>query len=121
MRDPRVMAAIAVDPGLSYGFTQASVAALDMPVLLINLGGDERWAAGDVGPHGSNLTGRLPHVEYAVVAPGNHFTFLAECKPSARDLLIEEGEDPICDDPAGTDRGRAHMEIIERVAAFLKL
>ena len=121
MRDPQVTAAIAVDPGMSHGFTPASVAALDMPVLLINLGGDDRWLAGDVGHQGSDLTGRLPAAEYAVMAPANHFTFLAECKPGARELLIEEGEDPICDDPAGTDRARAHAEIIDAVAAFLNL
>jgi hypothetical protein len=35
-------------------------------------------------------------------------------------LLEAEGEDPICEDPAGTDRARLHQKVIDAVAAFLK-
>jgi predicted dienelactone hydrolase len=121
MRDPRIGAAIAIDPGLTYAFTDASVAAMDLPVLLVNLGGEERWKAGDVGAGGSNLVGRLPRVEYATASPANHFTFLALCKPSGRERLAEERDDPVCDDPAGTDRAAIHEEIVERIAEFLRL
>ena len=86
MRDTRITAAIGVDPGLTYAFTDASVAAIDLPVLLINLGGEERLKAADVGAAGSNLVGRLPHVEYVTAAPANHFTFLALCKPAGREI-----------------------------------
>ena len=121
MRDPRIGAAIAVDPGFSYAITDASIAAMDLPVLLINLGGEERWLAGDVSARGSNLVGRLPHVEYATAAPANHFTFLALCKPGSAERLAQEHDDPICDDPAGTDRAAIHKKIVERIAAFIKL
>lgn len=121
MHDPRVSAAIAVDPGMTYAFTPESIAALHMPVLLINLGGDERWSAGDVGARGSDLIGRLPHAEYAVVAPANHFTFLGICKPDGAALLAAEGDDPVCNDPDGADRVSVHTEIIARVATFLGL
>jgi predicted dienelactone hydrolase len=121
MRDPRIGVAIAVDPGLTYAFTDASVAAIDLPVLLINLGGEERWMAADVSARGSNLVGRLPRVEYATASPANHFTFLALCKPEGREILAEERDDPICDDPAGTDRAKIHETIVKRVAEFMKL
>ena len=121
MRDPRIGAAIGVDPGLTYAFTDASVAAMDLPVLLINLGGEERLMAADVSARGSNLVGRLPRVEYATAAPASHFTFLGVCKPGGRELLAEEHDDPVCDDPAGTDRPRIHEEIVERIAEFLQL
>ncbi|MDW6024327.1 hypothetical protein SAZ10_21485 [Mesorhizobium sp. BAC0120] len=121
MRDPRIAGAIAVDPGFSYAITETSIAAMALPVLLINLGGDERWMAGDVSARGSNLVGRLPHVEYATAAPANHFTFLALCKPGARERLAEEHDDPVCDDPAGANRAAIHEKIVERIAAFMKL
>lgn len=121
VRDPRIDAAIAVDPGLTYAFTPESVANLDLPVLLINLGGEDRWLTGDVSARGSKLTERLPHVDYAVVAPGSHFTFLALCKPEGAALLEAEQDDPVCNDPAGTDRAKAHTEIAGHAARFLGL
>jgi predicted dienelactone hydrolase len=121
MRDPRIGVAIAVDPALTYAFTDASIAAMQLPVLLINLGGEERWMAADVSARGSNLAGRLPRAEYATAAPANHFNFLALCKPAGREILTEERDDPICDDPAGTDRAAIHERVVERIAEFLKL
>jgi predicted dienelactone hydrolase len=121
MRDPRIDAAIAVDPGLTYGFTPESVAQLDLPVLLINLGGKDRWLVADVSARGSKLTERLPQVDYAVVEPASHFTFLALCKPEGPALLEAEQDDPVCDDPAGANRAKAHAEIIGHVARFLGL
>lgn len=119
--DPRVRAAVAVDPAFSYAFTEESVAAMRLPVLLINLGGAERWPAVDVGPAGSGLSGRLPEGAYAVFGPANHFTFLAVCKPGGAELLAEQDDDPICSDPEGADRASVHAQIVERVADFLGL
>lgn len=120
-RDPRLTAAIAVDPGLGYAFTDSSVSTVNLPVLLINLGGKDRWKAADVGATGSNLAGRLPHARYVTAAPAHHFTFLALCKPEGRALLVEEKDDPVCDDPPGTDRARIHEEIVDSIAAFMGL
>ena len=120
MRDVRVSEAMAVDPGFTYAMTDASIRAMTMPVLLINLGRDNRFRAADLRETGSNLVGRLSDVTYDVFAPAHHFTFLAECKPGAKQMLIEEGEDPICDDPAGTDRAMIHQKIIDSVLKFLK-
>ncbi len=64
--------------------------------------------------------GRLPNARYAVVAPGHHFTFLAECKPAGRAILVEEADDPVCDDPEGTDRARAHDAIVAAITNFLR-
>jgi predicted dienelactone hydrolase len=58
---------------------------------------------------------------YATFSPANHFTFLALCKPGGRERLAEEHDDPICDDPPGTDRAAIHQEIVERIAAFMRL
>lgn len=119
MRDPRVSMAIAVDPGFGHAATPESLARMARPVLLINLGFAERFAAADVGPHGSNLVARLPDVTYREFGPAHHFTFLAECKPEGAGLLAEEKDDPVCDDPAGTDRADIHQRIVQAVSDFL--
>ena len=119
LRDPRIDAAVAIDPGMTYAASAESVAATTMPMLLINLGEATRFHAADVSAEGSGLVGRLPNARYAVVSPAHHFTFLAECKPEGRELLIEEQDDPVCDDPAGTERARAHEEIAAAITAFM--
>ncbi|MGI9501687.1 MAG: alpha/beta hydrolase family protein [Geminicoccaceae bacterium] len=122
LRDPRKRATIAVDPGPIAGLVKlSSIAAIDRPVLLINLGGEERWRAVDVTTRGSGLKDRLQLVEYVVVEPANHFTFLGLCKPEGPALLEAEQDDPICDDPESADRKKVHAEIIGHVAAFLGL
>lgn len=122
MRDPRITSAIAVDPAFTYAASGESLAAMTLPVLLISLGdGEDRLPAGDVGPDGSDLTGKLPDVRHEVIAPASHFTFLAPCKPAGSAILAEEAEDPVCDDPPGTRREQVHRAIVDRVAAFLGL
>lgn len=118
MKDDRISAAIAIDPAFTYVATDKSIAALTMPVSLINLGTKNRLYAGDVGPKGSKLAARLPNARYSVIAPAHHFTFLAECKPGADKVLEDEKDDPICTDPAKTDRKAVHAQIIKQIVAF---
>ncbi|QOL82534.1 alpha/beta hydrolase [Pseudooceanicola spongiae] len=88
---------------------------------LINLGDADRLGAVDVRPSGNDLTRRLPDAHYVEIAPAHHFTFIAACKPGAADMLDEEGEDPICSDPAGTDRKATHTHLVEVIADGLGL
>lgn len=120
-RDPRVQHVVAVDPGFGGAATDASLASITLPVHLINLGEATRLPAVDVGPSGNNLAARLPGASYSVIASANHFTFLATCKPGAEAMLIEEGEDPICTDPAHTDRAKTHSRLIDDIAKGLGL
>ncbi|WP_150525052.1 alpha/beta hydrolase family protein [Roseibium sediminis] len=118
--DSRISAAIAVDPGFTVGATAESVAAVEVPVLLITLGTKKaNWKATDTGPSGSGLDTRLENGQPVLIEPANHFSFLAHCKPAGADILAEEGEDPICDEPEGGDRGQAHSKVVKAVADFL--
>lgn len=123
--DPRIRAAIAVDPGMTYGFTPASVAAMRLPVLLISLAPPADWTgfdagrATDLGPEGSGLAASLPRAEHAVIGPAIHFTFLGLCKPEGEALLAAEEDDAVCTDPAATDRAAVHDRIARRVLDFL--
>jgi predicted dienelactone hydrolase len=120
-RDGRISRAVAIDPGFVVSITADSPRAVSIPVHLINLGEDDRFPAVDVGPGGTNLVGHLPGASYSVFAPASHFTFLAPCKPEARDRLRADGDDPICDDPAGADRAQVHGRLIADIATALGL
>lgn len=119
--DPRITRAVAIDPGFGGSATDASIATTKTPIGLVNLGGDDRLAAVDVGPGGNNLAARIPGASYSVIAPATHFTFLAPCKPGAEDMLKEDGEDPICTDPAQTVRVEVHNRLIAEIAKDLGL
>ncbi|WP_421904877.1 alpha/beta hydrolase family protein [Mameliella sp.] len=120
-RDPRVTAAMAIDPAFTFVATESSVKNLTLPTLLINLGKERRLGASDMGPDGSDLAARLPQAEYVEIAPAIHFTALPECTPIASEVLKDEGEDPICTDPEGADRGEVHARILSAVADFMAL
>lgn len=119
--DSRISTAIAVDPGFTYGVDEQSLAEVTDPVLLINIGQENLWKAANVGPEGSNLSSKLEDASYSIVKPGHHFTFLAECKPEGAAVLAAEKDDPVCDDPEGTDRAQIHVDILEEIERFLKL
>ena len=120
LRDPRISRIVAIDPAFGYGFSDESLAGVYIPVHLINLGlAPDRWTAIDSGPSGNRLSTRLPNTRYTEIGKANHFTFLGLCKPGARDILMAEGEDPICDDPDSVDRRKTHDLLIEIIAQTL--
>lgn len=116
-RDSRIDHVIAIDPAFTYVATEASVAAVTVPVSFINLGDRDRLKTGDVSEQGSNLANRLKDSDYQVIAPSYHITFLGLCKPEGAAFLVEEQDDPVCTDPDGVDRADTHERIIEAVAA----
>lgn len=120
-RDPRVAKAVAIDPGFGGAVDETSLGDAIPGIELINLGGADRLRAVDVGSGGNDLARRLPEATYVVVAPATHFTFLGTCKPGAPEILAEEGEDPICTDPAGSDRSAVHARLIDAIAVSLGL
>ena len=120
LRDPRIGRLIAIDPGLAYGMTEKSLKAMKPDLQVINLGtGADRLFAADSGANGNRLTEIVPGLRYDVVPLANHFSFLGLCKPDADIRLEEEGEDPICNEPVGGSRVKAHARILELVRDFL--
>lgn len=120
-RDDRIVGSIAIEPGMGFAATEQSLAAVASPVLFIGLGEEEKWAAADFGPTGSNLVARIKNASSANFAPAHHLTFLDECQPNAAEILKEEGSDPICTDPPGTDRALIHRQIIDEISEYLAL
>lgn len=120
-RDARISRAVAVDPGFGGAVEADTLGNTLSGITLVNLGDADRLRAVDVGPDGNDLARRLPDANHVVIAPANHFTFLGTCKPDAAEMLEEEGEDPICTDPEGTDRGATHARLVDVIAEGLGL
>ncbi|MFA9208129.1 MAG: hypothetical protein ACEQSN_07700, partial [Yersinia sp. (in: enterobacteria)] len=53
-----------------------------------------------------------------VVILGGHFDFLPTCKPAARAVLAEEGEDFICATSV-TKREKLHQQTVQQIVEFL--
>ncbi|WP_208351886.1 alpha/beta hydrolase family protein [Pseudaestuariivita rosea] len=120
MSDPRLTAAIAVDPGMTYAIAPQTAATMTLPIMVLSLGGPGLlWKATDVGPTGSNLMANLPNGTRQTVTQANHFSFLGLCKPEGAAILVEEKDDPVCNDPAGSDRSNAHKQAIEKITGFI--
>ncbi|MBP0617999.1 alpha/beta hydrolase family protein [Jiella mangrovi] len=121
VRDPRVSAIVAIDPDLTGSLSDKSIRAMKLPIQLINLGAPAPFPGVDVSAAGSNLVARLPDATHEMIRPAGHFTFLGLCKPGALQLLEEAQEDPICTDPAGSDRAAIHAKAVDAIARFLGL
>ena len=121
-KDDRVRAVAAIDPALTYGLSKGHARDLVDQVLLIGFGdGDTRLPATDFSETGSGFAIHLPNAEIEIMVPATHFSALLPCKPQGPAILSEEGDDPVCDDPPGTERRALHKRIIARIAAFLGL
>lgn len=121
MLDVRFSRIVSVDPGLTYAVQPESRERVRASILFVNLGDENIWPAVDVSERGSGLAGRLSDAWREVIAPAHHFTFLAVCREGAADRLRAWDDDPICDDPEGTDRAETHEKVADAVAAFLEL
>ena len=122
MTDPRITAAIAIDAGYGHAMTSASLAAIDIPTLLITLGGPGTpWRETGTGPDGANLAAKIPGSIAVELSPGWHISFLPPCGRFGAVFVWMAGEEPICSDPAGTDRTALHARIVQQVTAFLAL
>ncbi len=121
-KDQRIAAVAAIDPGLTWGLKASDVTGLDVPVLLIGLGeGKDRLEATNTSASGSNFEALFPAAKVEHIAPAIHFTALGLCKPAGAALLLAEKDDPVCTDPAGTNRNAVLGKIIELLAQHFKL
>ncbi|WP_376873399.1 alpha/beta hydrolase family protein [Albirhodobacter sp. R86504] len=121
-KDTRITMVAAIDPALHYGLTQRNVVGLGRNVLLIGLGdGRDRLLATDFSAEGSHFAALVPDAKIEHIAPANHFSALLPCKPMGAEILKEEGDDPVCDTPEGSDRSDVHEAIIAQIATQLGL
>ena len=121
-RDARVTMVAAIDPALHWGLDEANVSGMIDDLQLIALGrGEDRLLATDFSASGSGFVALVPGAAITQITPANHFGALLPCKPAGPAILLEEGEPPVCDDPAGGNRAAAHAQIIDQIAGQLGL
>lgn len=114
--DPRIKAVITVDPALPLAVTPQSLAAMELPALVIQLGDTDRVPPGMLWD--SNVK-QMPQTELAVIPDTYHFAFLAECSKLGRIVIGMAGDDNVCADQGTRNRAEIHAEVIEKTTAFL--
>lgn len=123
LKDKRISAAISLDLGLARGFTPESLAAIDIPVLVIAAGSPNPKIPKDL--ESGYLIEHLPTdlTRYHDLPGAAHFSFLPECKPNAAILLESEipGDGIIClDGDDDTDRAKLHQQTVGIILDFLR-
>ncbi|UZE31634.1 alpha/beta hydrolase family protein [Pseudomonas asplenii] len=122
LRDKRVTAIVVLDLGLSRGLTDASLAAMKVPTLIIAAGVPSTELPAEL--ESDDLARRLPKalVQHVKIGEASHFTFMATCKPGAEALIDEAspGESFICRDGEGArPRETLHQQISSLIVGFL--
>lgn len=122
LSDKRVTAIVSLDLGLSRGLTDASLAVLPVPALVIAGGVPTE----DMSPEleSAHMVKRLPEAstQYVEISDATHFSFMSICKPGAV-ALIEEGspgDGKICRDGDGArPRAVIQQQVVELISGFL--
>lgn len=118
--DSRISSVFAIDPGLIWGIGDEEISDLERNVSLVSLGQDEsRLLATNFDLAG--LSSAIPQADVISIVPATHFSMLPVCNPHGAAILEEEGDDPVCTDPAGTDRAAVHGTVIAAIASKLGL
>ncbi len=109
--DPRVKAAVIVDPYPVFAFSEENLKKIAIPVQLWSSDPAQK-ADGLSGCCAAAIRQRLPASDYHFVADAKHFSFLATCTPKET-----QENSAVCTDAPGFDRidfhRRLHAEIID--------
>ncbi|MGY2410463.1 alpha/beta hydrolase family protein [Pseudomonas pergaminensis] len=123
LSDKRVTAIVSLDLGLAPGFTDASLATLSVPALVIAGGVPTE----DMDPNleSAALVKRLPKAstQYVEIGDATHFTFMSICKPGGMELIEESspGDGMICRDGEGArPRAEIQQQVVGLMTAFLQ-
>ncbi|MBU6959805.1 alpha/beta fold hydrolase [Pseudomonas sp. CVAP len=122
LSDKRVTAIVSLDLGLSRGLTDASLAALPVPALVIAAGVPSEDLPAQM--ESADLAKRLPQAStrYVEISDASHFSFLSLCKPGAVKLLEAEAPEDgiICQDgDGGRSREVIHQQVASLITGFL--
>jgi predicted dienelactone hydrolase len=123
LSDKRVTAIVSLDLGLSRGMTDASLAALPVPTLVIAAGVPSEDLPAQL--ESADLVKRLPpaSTRYVEISDASHFSFMSICKPGAQAMLEEDvaGDGIICTDGDGKrSREQIQQQVTDLITGFLK-
>ena len=122
LRDERVTSIVSLDLGQSRGMTDASLAALPVPTLVIAAGVPSADLPAEL--ESADLARRLPKASnrYVEISDASHFSFMAVCKPGAVALIEEAspGDGMICaDGDGGRSRELIQQQVTTLISEFL--
>lgn len=122
LSDKRVSAVVSLDLGLSRGMTDASLAALSVPALVIAGGVPSEDMPAKL--ESADLARRLPtaSTRYVEISDATHFSFMSICKPGAVALIEAHspGDGMICRDGADArPRQVIQQQVVGLISEFL--
>lgn len=121
LSDARIGAVVSLDLGLARGFTPESLAAFQVPALIIGAGVDIGGMPARL--ESGYLAANLPTAtsSYVEIPDAMHFSFMQFCKPGAVALIEEDtpGDGIVCKDGGTRDREAIHRQVSDLIIAFL--
>jgi predicted dienelactone hydrolase len=114
--DPRIKVTVAVDPALPAAIVVGSLAKINHPTLIINLGEPGSIPA---AMQVDSLAKNIPDARYVAVSGAHHFSFMAECSWLGFIVIGVAGEDNICSDVGLRSRGEVHAKVGPVIVDFL--
>ncbi|WP_174872004.1 alpha/beta hydrolase family protein [Pectobacterium polaris] len=122
LADPRISAVVSLDMGLARGFTAESLAAINIPVLIMAAGYPNEELPAELESHYLAQKLSPAHSAYKEIADATHFSFMQLCKPGAVEIINAEspGDGMICLDGGERSREQIHQEIGKDVSDFLQ-
>lgn len=113
--DPRIKAAVLIDPSVAQAFKPESLKDIVIPMHFINLG---RPGTIPVAVIADGLAKLVAQASYEQVDDAVHFSFLAECRDGGAELLRSLGdEDRLCDDGGTRTRADIHRQLRQMITA----
>lgn len=129
LHDPRIHAVVTLDLGPARGFTKDSLAAFQVPVLILAAGSDifadtaVQAKVAATNKDSAYLAAGLPTTTtiYKPIADALHFSFMQICKPGAAAMIEQEtpGDGIVCKDGGTRDREAIHNQVLQLVSDFL--
>lgn len=108
-RDPRIRAAVAIDPEYPNSFLSESLETLDGSLLVIDLGGDNSlWP--------DNTMANGPRVQIPNATSYDGFSI---CTEQGKAILVDDGGNPDLCGTGATNRDRVQQEIANQINVFL--
>lgn len=106
--DSRIKTVVVVDPSHAQAFSPQSLREVSATVHILSLGRpSEVW----ISERPDQIAKARPDFHYEYIDDAVHFSWLAECKPQARDFLASVGEPTfICDDGKFRTRAEIHAQ-----------
>ena len=107
---------VSVDPAFSQAYDHVSLAAITVPVQLINLGITEDVPA---AINAGNLVSSFAKAEIVNISQATHFSFLGECTMIGSTIIAASGEGPICSETGSRKRRDIHAELKTTIGTYL--